>query len=383
VDPSSGVFVFNRLKAMGRLADVRVLQPIPYFPMVRPVPDWLDDQGSDTAEAPVSRIPMAYLPGVFKSLDGIWLARAVRSGVEKLAKSDGVDLIDAHFGYPEGVGCFRVAERMQIPLFVTVRGFETEFLGRCLIGSQIRRALLGARGIVCVSHSLRILLEDLGIPSERIAVIHNGIGAQTFKPGDKLAARSTLGIPLDKPLIVSVGHQVRRKRHHLLMEAFAGIRRDRPSALLAIIGAESFETDYPARLRKQVHDLGLTDCVRFAGNIPPSQLAQWLRAADVFALATAREGCCNAVLEALATGVPVVTTPAGDKAFFVKEGLDGYLVPIDDAAALRVGIDHALQARGWDSAAIAARLNAQAGDWDAVASRVIAFFESALERGGG
>ena len=58
-------------------------------------------------------------------------------------------------------------------------------------------------------------------------------------------------------------------------------------------------------------------CDYFAGTLPPQEIAGWLQAADVFALATHREGCCNAVLEALACGIPVVTTPAGDNAVVV------------------------------------------------------------------
>jgi glycosyltransferase involved in cell wall biosynthesis len=170
---------------------------------------------------------------------------------------------------------------------------------------------------------------------------------------------------------------VSRKRHHVLIEAFAKVREHFPAASLAIIGARSFEAAYPDRLADLVRRFGLQDHVRFVGNIPPRDVAVWLQAADVFALGTAREGCCNAVLEALATGVPVVTTPAGDNEFFVQNDINGCIVQIDDAAAFATGIESALR-RSWDRPAIGRRLFEQAGSWSGVAERVLAFMTERL-----
>jgi len=121
----------------------------------------------------------------------------------------------------------------------------------------------------------------------------------------------------------------------------------------------------------------LQDVVRFVGNIPPVQVADWLRASDAFALGTAREGCCNAVLEALATGTPVVTTPAGDNAFFVKHTRNGMIVPIDDADAMAQALSTTLNTQ-WEREEIARALAAQVGSWDSVATRVLEFFRSRL-----
>jgi teichuronic acid biosynthesis glycosyltransferase TuaC len=383
-NPSSGVFVFNRLSAMGRQAQVHILQPIPYFPFARPLPSWYrasdkPSNGSPSGATPIAHLPMPYVPGVLKFLDGVWLDRAIHGEIASLHRSRGLDLIDAHFGYPEGTGCSRVALRLNIPLFITVRGFESEFLSRPFIGEQIRQALHSARGIVSVSYSLQALLTSIGIPEDRIEVIHNGIDHETFKPRDKRAGRASVDLGADRPLIVSVGHQVRRKGHHLLIEAFASIRERRPDALLVIIGSDAPEPDYARQLRHQIDTSRLGDSVRLVGNLPPARVAQWLCASDLFVLATAREGCCNAVLEALASGVPVVSTPAGDNKFFVEEGIDGYIVPGDDASALGAAIERSLRT-SWDAGAIARRLEAKVGDWDAVATRAIEFFNASLAR---
>jgi glycosyltransferase involved in cell wall biosynthesis len=108
-------------------------------------------------------------------------------------------------------------------------------------------------------------------------------------------------------------------------------------------------------------------------------VAKWLQAADVFALATAREGCCNAVLEALAVGIPVVTTAAGDNSQFVRAGENGAIVPVDDVQATTDALKQCLGQK-WNSTAISRTLVEQVGTWNEVAKRVIGFMR---DRGAG
>jgi glycosyltransferase involved in cell wall biosynthesis len=177
---------------------------------------------------------------------------------------------------------------------------------------------------------------------------------------------------------MSVGHLVSRKRHHVLIEAFARVHAFLPDARLVIVGALAFEPRYPRSLKRLAQRSAVADKVHFTGNLAPRSVVDWLRAADIFALATAREGCCNAVLEALAVGTPVVTTPAGDNPHFVKDGRNGFIVPIDDVNAMAAAIHRALSAVRWDRAAIADSLHSSVGDWSDVAKRVLAFVDRRL-----
>jgi glycosyltransferase involved in cell wall biosynthesis len=97
-----------------------------------------------------------------------------------------------------------------------------------------------------------------------------------------------------------------------------------------------------------------------------------LRVAAVFALGTAREGCCNAVLEALGVGVPVVTTPVGDNAHFVKDGANGFLVPVDDPAAMAEALAAVFARDSWERERISAEL--AVGTWQKIARDVLDFF---------
>lgn len=364
---------------MSRFADVTVVQPVPFMPGLRPLPEWAAAHDRALEGLQVRHAPMFYVPGVLKSLDASWLALSVRATIERLHAESPLDAIDAHFGYPDGAGCAAVAKRFGVPLFITIRGNEQENAVRPFVGSRMLAAMRAATGCIPVSHSLAALAARHGVAPERTRVIHNAIDASVFNHGPSAEARAALGIEPDRKLVVSVGHLIERKRHHVLLEAFAALRRDFPRALLVVVGARSSEPAYPARLSELALRLGIADHVRFAGNLAPPSVATWLRAADVFALATAREGCCNAVLEALATGVPVVTTPVGDNAHFVADGVNGHLAAVDDVEALAAGLRRALAA-AWDRPAIAAALHAQAGSWADVGERVVDFMSERLRK---
>jgi teichuronic acid biosynthesis glycosyltransferase TuaC len=380
-DPAGGIFVLNRLVAMAAHSDVRAVQPLPYLPGAKPLPAWARRPGREQGGLRVENAPMFYLPGVLKSLDGRWLARSIEPIVERLHRERPIDLIDAHFGYPDGAGCLRVAQRLGVPCFITVRGFETERVHDALVGPQMVKALRAATGCIAVSHSLADLLIDHGVDRERVRVIHNAIDRSTFRVGDLPQARLRLGLDASAPLIVSVARLISLKRHHVLLDAFARLRRQRPDARLAIVGGESFEPRYPEQLRAQAEALGVAAAVHFVGNLPPAKVADWLQAADLFALLSTREGCCNAVLEALATGVPAIVTPVGDNAHFVVPGQNGDIVCVDDSGATADALLRGLQPGKWNRQEIAQRLARQVGDWGTVAGRVLEFFRQRLQAG--
>lgn len=377
-DAVAGSFVFNRIAAMARQADVRVLQPVPTFPLLRPLPAWAHAPAHTHQGVQIEHARMFYVPGLFKSLDSRWLARSIQRAVSQARSRGGLDLLDAHFGYPDGVGCVRVGQRLGVPVFVTLRGLEVDILQAPALRSQLLDALHAAAGCISVSHSLKDLMVSHGIAAAKIAVIPNAIDSDAFRPGDRDAARSRLGLSADRPLVVSVGNLLRVKRHDVLIRAVHELRARHPDVQLAIIGAATHEPETPQALRDLCRQLRIEQAVRFVGRVAPVEVVEWLRAADVFALASEREGCCNAVLEALATGVPVVTTPAGDNAQYVKSGQNGELAPIGDSAALAAALAQALANDTWKAAEISRALHSAVGNWTDVAARVLQFFRQRL-----
>lgn len=373
---SSGAFVMRRLEAMATLADVEIVQPVPYFPLVRRLPGWARDESRIMGGVAIHHAPMLYVPGVLKRLDGRWLERAVRSPLAALHTRRPLDIVDAHFGYPDGVGAVRAAAALGVPSFVTIRGLETDYLRDPSIAPQILRALRCAAGCISVSHSLKRLVIEHGISEGHVKVIPNAVDRAVFRPGERLEARIELGLASDGPLIVSVGTIIALKRHHVVIEAIARIARQTPGVKLAIIGSERDEPAYLPSLRRRVEELGLVSSVHFVGAVAPRQVERWLTAADVFCLVSAREGCCNAVLEALACGRPVVTTSVGDNAHFVANGVNGSLVPVDDSEATAQALLDSVTQRAWDAERISRGLSV--GNWSDVATQVIDYFRDRL-----
>ena len=128
-----------------------------------------------------------------------------------------------------------------------------------------------------------------------------------------------------------------------------------------MVGGPSPEGDLTDQLQAQVHDLGLTDRVHFTGPVPPQDLHRVLSAANVFVLATRNEGWANVFLEAMACGLPVVTTAVGGNAEVVCRPELGTVVPFGDDAALTAAM-HAALGHAWDPTLI--RQYAQANTWD-------------------
>ncbi|MBS0366433.1 MAG: glycosyltransferase [Proteobacteria bacterium] len=374
-DPAAGTFVADRLAAMARRCALRALQPVPYCPPLRPLPAWARAPHRDARGFDIEPLPMYYLPGVLKQLDGQWLARSVRARLGSLRRAAQVDLLDAHFGYPDGAGCVQVAQELGLPVFITIRGVEVDVLRNRVLRPRLLRALRSATGCISVSHSLRATAVAQGLDAKRITVIPNAVNRELFSPGERAAARARLTVAGDARLVVCVGQLVSGKRHHVLLRAIARLRALLPAVRLVIVGGRAYEAGYPAELQRLVRELGLGEQVRILGRVPQATVRDWLRAADVFALATAREGCCNAVLEALAVGCPVVTTPVGDNPQYVHDGRNGTLVPVDDVDALAAAVRAAL-ARDWDAPAISRGL--QVGDWDQVAAAVLDYFTERL-----
>lgn len=377
VDPAAGAFVLRRLAAMAKLADVQVVQPVPYFPLVRPLSAWARAADYAADGVCIAHAPMFYVPAVLKSLDGWWLARGVGPHLRRLHALGPLHAIDAHFGYPDGVGCVRVARSLGVPAFVTIRGMEVDVLEQPRLRAQLLDALGSAAGCVCVSHSLRDVLVNRGVDPAAILVAPNAVDRAVFRPGSRAEARERLSLPRDRRIVVTVGHLVRGKRHDVLIRALARLHGNGWSdAELAIIGGEAYDATCPRDLEVIAAKAGVAASVRFVGKVHPGQVADWLRAADAFALATEREGCCNSVLEAVATGIPVVTTPAGDNPYFVTDDTNGQLVPIGDVEATAVALRRVLD-RPWDAEAISRGL--AVGDWDSVARRVLGFFAERIQ----
>jgi len=222
-------------------------------------------------------------------------------------------------------------------------------------------ALQQATRIFTVSDSLRQLALELGAAPNKVRVVGNGVDLTRFRPVPQGPARAALGLPADAKVLVSVGGLCERKGFHRVIDCLSGLQATGQQVHLLVAGGPSPEGDWTQRLQAQVQALGLQNLVHFLGPVPAAELPRALSAADVFVLATRNEGWANVFLEAMACGLPVVTTRVGGNAEVVCQPDLGTVVPFDDAPALAQALQQALQTE-WDRSAILAY--AQANTWD-------------------
>lgn len=374
--PVRGLFVYERVRHAARLAAVRVVAPVPWF---RRMPGGADAAAEPCVGLTVHRPSFYYVPGVLKFLDGLFLFLSALAAVRRLRRTFDFDLIDAHFGYPDGVAAVLLGRWFHRPVTLTLRGTEIDLVRYRLRSMAMGWAVRHAERVIAVSHQLGELAVALGAQPDRVTVIPNGVDTARFAPMSAEEARRSLGLPPQGKLVVSVGHLVPLKRFDLVLRAWPDVARKYPDARFAIVGGRSAGTgNYPSQLERLASQLGIDHRVVFAGAADPDTVARWLNAADVFVLTSRREGCPNVVWEALACGTPVVASKVGEVERMVPT-FAGILLDdpnnVDDLAAKIVdGLS-----RPWDRARI--RSHAAAHTWEAVAELVEAQWNLASDPG--
>jgi glycosyltransferase involved in cell wall biosynthesis len=183
-----------------------------------------------------------------------------------------------------------------------------------------------ARKIIAVSHfTKRELTNYYKIPADKIRVIHNGVDTKKFKPAvDKRKIKAALGLSPDDLAIVSVGRLYARKGLFTLIESMPAVVKRFPRAKFIISGKG--QSDEMAKLYAHAERIGVKGNIVFTGYTPDKELPKLYQAADVFAFSTFYEHHPFAVLEALATGLPVVTTTVGGIPETIQSGKNGLLV---------------------------------------------------------
>lgn len=366
-EPVAGVFIRERMFRVARHLPVTVVSPQPWFPGQGILRRWRPHYRPQRADfevmdgVEVHRPRYLAVPGLMRRLDGWSIAVAVRPLLEKLKRDGRADILDVHFGYPDGYAGHLLARWLALPYLVTLRGKEERMRHTPSLAKRMSVALAAADRVVSVSGALRRVGIDLGADESRSVLIGNGIDLEKFRPVARAEARERLGVPADAQVLVSVGGLVERKGFHRVIECLPDLLKSHPRLLLLVVGGAGPEGDYSAVLRRLTQERGLQDQVRFLGPMAPADLHVPLSAADVFVLATRYEGWANVLLEAMACGLPVVTTDVGGNAEVVCQPELGLIVPFGNAERLGSALGSALN-RDWDRQAI--RAYAEENAWD-------------------
>lgn len=211
------------------------------------------------------------------------------------------------------------------------------------LGGTNRRALFLRRAmrhfvhhqVALSSPTTRYIVDRVGVPPARVSNICNGVDTARFAPTpDRAAIRARLAsrrLPPEAFVVGAVSRLSAVKNLPMLLHAFA-LARSRCTAFardarLVLVG-EGPERD---ALLAQVEQLGLEHCLMVGAR---DDVPAWLQSLDLLCLPSLMEGISNAVLEAMATGLPVVATDVGGNGELIEDGITGYLVPSADTEAL-------------------------------------------------
>lgn len=237
------------------------------------------------------------------------------------------DLIHAHGLSSVAPAAIIAGTFLGKPVIAQARGAgmtgDVSILGQSWLRSFRRRLLMTVDRYVALTDQIGGELLGLGLDGRRVVTIPNGVDTSVFYPwvGDRRALRRKLELSEEDKMVIFVGRLVPGKRVDLLIRGLRQVRERVPEARLVLVG------DGPLRseLEQIVVRLGLDSSVIFAGNRP--DVAAYLQASDVFVLPSEAEGMSNAVLEAMACGLPVLVSDCEGNRELVTNGLDGMVFP--------------------------------------------------------
>lgn len=368
---------------VGRSCPIAVVAPVPWFPLQALLRRWRPGFRPDLPRYEVHDSVEVYrprflsVPGMFKFFDGLSMALSSWPTLRRLRRSFEFSVIDAHFAYPEGYAATLLGNWIGVPVTVTLRGTEVPLARDPRRRHRILKALENADAIFSVSDSLKQQAVDMGIEGSKIKVIPNGVDSERFRPVAKALARQKLGLPLDARILISVGALVERKGFHRVIEVLPRLSDHYPRLHYLVVGGASPEGNCEQTLRRQTEALGLEGRVHFTGSVLPDELKTFLSAADVFVLSTRNEGWANVFLEAMACGLPIVTTKVGGNAEVVSSEELGLIVPFGDPVALEQALQTALE-RKWNHAAIIAY--ARSNSWAARVDELVGAFSELVTK---
>lgn len=354
-EPLRGPFVAEQARALQAYADLCVVCG--------------EYRGTDRSAAvegvPIRYVRIPWVRGVPSKAALVFSAAAYLRKVNRWIGSPRrrPDLVHAHYGFPDGVvGCL-AARRLGIPAVVTLHGDDANIQMRMpVVGPMVANALSYASAVICVSEAMRRdVVERFPALAEKAVAVPNGYESRDIGPAS--------GRPRSEYLLF-VGSLLPVKNPDMLLRAYARVAPSTPLDL-AIAG----EGPMAPALRRLASELGIAHRVRFLGRLSHDKVGDAMRRAHALVLPSSHEGMPIVVIEALASGTPVVASAVGGIPELVRDDGLGLLVEPGDQRALEEALRKAVS-RGWSPIAVASK--APVLTWDANARIIAGIYERAM-----
>jgi glycosyltransferase involved in cell wall biosynthesis len=360
LEPLSSPFNAQQFEHLARTCDLSVLAAIAYFPAARHLPRPIRPPRPALLHAlpdheRIRGIDTYYVRQLYVPKIGVLVAVPLylASLAPHRARIAEADVVLGTWAYPDGCASILAARALGKPVVVKVHGSDLNVIARRPSARAVmKRVLPRADAMVAVSAALGDELAALGVDRARIHLVPNGVDGALFYPRDKRASRAARSIPADARVVSFVGRLEPQKGIRELLAAIPLVRERVPGAVFVLLGDGDSREEVARAARES------PGAIVAPGARPLAEIAEWLGASDVFTLPSWMEGTPNVVLEALASGRPVVATRVGGIPHVVRERERerdgaGFLVPPRDERALASAIVRALEIE-WDAGAVRA-----------------------------
>lgn len=248
------------------------------------------------------------------------------------------DIVHAHgHAYMSSYIACKVAEKYKKPFILTQHNTFIDYQSWLNIVEHLndwtvgRVVLKGSNRVIVVSRKTMEYVLKLGADISRISVMHNGVDTNFFHPANREESRDKLGLPKNRPLILTIRRLVYKNGLDTFIESASLLTRECSDLLFVVIGKG------PNRklIEKRVRELGIENNVRLTGFVPEKLLPLYYNAADYFVIpSSSGEGLPLVLLEAMACGLPVIGTSVGGTPEIVEDMRNGVLVPPRNPKAL-------------------------------------------------
>lgn len=306
-----------------------------------------------------------------------WLAKA-QLRYRRLLRENDYDLVHAFFGFPAGWLCYRSAKKL--PYIISLRGSDVpgqharlKLYYEVLGPTMFKPIWENAAALVACSEGLKKRALSF-FPSVEIDVIPNGVELDRFYPPKTKERQDLISAQAEPLKILTVGRLSVTKRVEMLIDAVELLQKDGCNVHLTIVGGGATEE----KLRQIVSQRSLCDIVEITGRIDSENIPEIYRQNDVFVSASMQEGMSNAMLEAMASGLPIVTTYCeGVEELIADNGVvTEQADPGQIANAIKKLADDEKTRR---RISIAARKQAQKFSWKSVAENYLIHYRNIME----
>ncbi|MGA3079797.1 MAG: glycosyltransferase [Terracidiphilus sp.] len=364
--PTHGRPAYETLRVLSETSEVQVFYPHAAYPSLLK-PRSYNSAALDTSYS-LPGVKARYynypaLPLVSRPFNGWMAAHALLPLVRGFAP----DIIFSYFLYPDGYAALKIGKALSVPVVAMGVGSDVHNIGDRFSAMHTRAVLSKADYLVAISGDLRERMVAMGAPPERTRAILSGCDLSVFHPSNRLEARQKLGIGPAVEAVVYIGRMDVKKGLRELVAAAASLHPARPNLHVYLVGEGPDRPVIESAIQANNAD-------RYIHALPQcsfADVAVWMAAADLVTLPSYMEGCPNAVLEALASGRPVVATSVGGIPEILSKEC-GRLVPPRDPGALAQALASVLD-RTWDAQAISAE---ESRSWKDVAAELLKIFES-------